>query len=601
MGNKNSPSQKAQKRADEKFARGRALVAAHPLFAPMLMRAHVDRTRRNLCPDSGWVVVARDGHLHVHPSREAAPEEWAYMLAHALLHLGFGHIREDRMDRAWNAACDCYVARFLTDFKFGRPPAELRYPVEFSARSEEQLYKRFLASGIPPALAHFGTAGPNPDMLSREERSRWLRPVDWEDLFSRGLSAAVSSALRVAAGEESALGEGDRTRSAAQRARDWFMSSYPLLGALAASFEIIEDPIVCGRLGVSVAAVDARMREVYLNPAAALNEEECRFVIAHELLHVGLRHTARRRGRDPFLWNAACDYVINDWLHEMKIGAMPEFGLLFDKELRGLSAESIYDRIVTDLRRNRRLATFAGVGAPDMLEDGESAWWSGPEGVTLDEFYRRCLSQGLYYHRDQSRGLLPAGLVEEIRALSQPPLPWDVELAQWFDHHFSPVQRRRTYARPSRRQAATPDIPRPRYCVADEDLRSRTFGVVFDTSLSMDRTLLAKGLGAIASYSVSREVPAARVVFCDAVPHDEGFIPATDIAERVQVKGRGGTVLQPGIDLLQEAPDFPDEAPILVITDGMCDRLRLRREHAFLMPRGASLPFVPRGPVFWME
>ena len=41
------------------------------------------------------------------------------------------------------------------------------------------------------------------------------------------------------------------------------------------------------------------------------------------------------------------------------------------------------------------------------------------------------------------RGLLPAGLIEEIRALSQPPIPWDVELAQWFDHYFAPLERRR--------------------------------------------------------------------------------------------------------------------------------------------------------------
>jgi hypothetical protein len=57
-------------------------------------------------------------------------------------------------------------------------------------------------------------------------------------------------------------------------------------------------------------------------------------------------------------------------------------------------------------------------------------------------------------------------------------------------------------------------------------------------------------------------------------------------------------VLQPGIDLLHRAGDFPAGAPVLVITDGWCDTLRIRREHAFLIPQGASLPFTPRGPVF---
>lgn len=35
-----------------------------------------------------------------------------------------------------------------------------------------------------------------------------------------------------------------------------------------------------------------------------------------------------------------------------------------------------------------------------------------------------------------------------------------------------------------------------------------------------------------------------------------------------------------------------------MITDGECDVLSVRREHAYLLPKGARLPFTPRGPVF---
>ena len=57
-------------------------------------------------------------------------------------------------------------------------------------------------------------------------------------------------------------------------------------------------------------------------------------------------------------------------------------------------------------------------------------------------------------------------------------------------------------------------------------------------------------------------------------------------------------MLQPGIDLLQDAPDFPKHGPILVITDAVIDRVRIKREHAYLIPAGAVLPFPARGPVF---
>jgi hypothetical protein len=114
----------------------------------------------------------------------------------------------------------------------------------------------------------------------------------------------------------------------------------------------------------------------------------------------------------------------------------------------------------------------------------------------------------------------------------------------------------------------------------------------------MDRRLLGRALGAIASYAVTRDVSVVRVVFCDAQAYDNGWMHPFDIASQVCIRGRGGTVLQPAIDLLQNAADFPPDGPILVITDAWIDRVRIKREHAFLIPAGAVLPFPARGPVF---
>ncbi|MCQ6557416.1 VWA-like domain-containing protein [Paenibacillus mendelii] len=122
-----------------------------------------------------------------------------------------------------------------------------------------------------------------------------------------------------------------------------------------------------------------------------------------------------------------------------------------------------------------------------------------------------------------------------------------------------------------------------------------------DTSGSMDKKLLAKALGSIASYSLARDVYAARVIFCDAAAYDQGFMKPEDILESVKVKGRGGTILQPGIDLLQGTEDFPKSGPILIITDGYCDKLNVKRDHAYIIPKGQHLPFVPKGPVFRMD
>ncbi|HJW95995.1 MAG TPA: peptidase [Thermoanaerobaculia bacterium] len=587
--------------ATKAYSEGWSLVYAHPLFSPLAHRVHFNRDKNNYCPPAGWAVVLENGVVHVHPTRRGEPEEWAYVLAHCLLHLGFGHFRIGEKSLDWNAACDVVIARFLADLKFGRCPLDMLCELrDVRTDDEERLFHRFRDRELPDELRSLGTAGPvSGDMFWYP--SGWSAKYyeEWQRAFAAGLVASVSSAVRVAGGYQEQLSSADEKLTIAEQARRWFVNSYPLLGALAASFRIIENQQVCQSLCITIAAVNAEAKEIYVSPGAALSFEEAKFVIAHELLHVGLRHESRRSGRDAHLWNVACDYVINAWLVEMGLGTLPSFGCLHDASLKDLSADAIYDLLVTDMRRNRKLATFAGAGACDII--GTPDWWSRVDATSLDDFYRRALAQGLTYHDQQGRGLLPAGLIEEIRALDRPPIPWDVKLAQWFDEHFPPVERVRTYARLSRRQSSTPDIPRPRYVPPPEDW-SRTFGIVLDTSGSMDRILLAKCLGTIASYCLARDVRRVRLVFCDAAAYDQGYVLAEEIADRVRVKGRGGTVLQPAITLLENAEDFPETGPILVITDGYCEHvLRVRREHAFLLPQGRSLPFVPKGKVFWVS
>ncbi len=333
--------------------------------------------------------------------------------------------------------------------------------------------------------------------------------------------------------------------------------------------------------------------EIYVNPALSLSSAELHFVLAHEYLHAGLQHQKRCQGRDPYLWNIACDYVINAWLLEMGIGAMPDQGLLYDESLKELSAETIYDMLVRDLKKYSRLQNLRGYGKGEFLNRPDAG---GPDaaqkGVSLDEFCRNALAQGLEFVTSSGRGTIPAGLIEEIRALAMPPIPWDVKLARWFDTYFPPLDRQRTYARPSRRQGSTPDIPRPRYIRPDLPADSRTFGVIIDTSGSMSAKDIGKALGSIASYAAARDVPYARIIFCDAAACDAGYLSVEEIAGRVTVRGRGGTCLQPGVDLLEKAPDFPKDGPILLITDGWIERdLHVRRNHAFLIPQGRSLPF----------
>ncbi|MDQ0936967.1 vWA domain-containing protein [Streptomyces turgidiscabies] len=600
MSRARGPEKRKKDLAREAYEAGLALVRANPALGSVEFRT----CRSENCvlsPVDGLVRTDSDGMLHVHPTRRAEPAEWAWAVAHGLIHLGFGHVPAAKGKRVqpdrYDIAARCVVVnRFLLGFSVGAAPELL--PDAYPDGDEEQLAARWRRAGfVPAAFERCGTSGGEPDQWL-EPYDKWAPSVpDWQLAFAHALTRTMSTAMDVAGGRRESMSDDPAQRRPWQEALSWFVTSYPLLGGIASGIKLVADLELAQAHGISVAAVNPEAGEIYINPLRQLTAEEWRFVLAHEMLHAALRHGDRCGTRDPYLFNVACDYVINGWLTEMDVGDAPE-GLLHDPELKGLSAEEVYDRIAKDLRRMRRLSTLRGRGACDVLG---APLGSPRDYVDLDEFYRRGLGQGLNLHQQHERGYLPGGLVEEIRALNHPPLPWDAQLARWFDEFVPRPEPVRSYARPSRRQSSTPDIPRAGRYFPPEEIARCTFGVVLDTSGSMDRTLLGKALGAIASYAGARDVPAARVVFCDAAAHDAGYLPVTEIAERVRVRGRGGTVLQPGVDLLHRADDFPPGAPVLVITDGWCDVLRVRREHAYLIPHGARLPFTARGPVFRVQ
>ncbi len=138
-------------------------------------------------------------------------------------------------------------------------------------RRASRTYRRvalplFCESGIPVLPSYSLTGTQFTDMLETDaarSKPRWAtsKKEDWEKVFGYGLIQAVSQAVDIAAG--TALHSRKR-HTVAARALEWFVNSYPLLGALAASFDLIEDPLVCNRAQISVAAVnDSTKRNIH--------------------------------------------------------------------------------------------------------------------------------------------------------------------------------------------------------------------------------------------------------------------------------------------------------------------------------------------------
>ncbi len=537
--------------------------------------------------------------LNPHHARALSADQWAGHIGHLLLHLGLNHAarREDRDLLLWNVACELSAEGLLPLFGLGQAHG----PGAAAGRSEEEVYEEILEfrAAYPKVKQEYRTlAGQHrPDIVGLGRLHLWRR--DYEERLAQGIREAVEGTVAEVAyslGEEANRGGW----GPAERARRWVINEFPLLGALATQIRVIADAQLCQRMDISVAAVNGFLGEMYFNPEWKLSQEEWVFIYTHELLHVALLHHSRTRGRDPWTWNLACDFVINGWLVEMGVGRLPTIGVLYDPRLQGMSADEVYDLLVRDPKRCRGLRGFRGK-LGDVLLDTPGRTIYRDEVTTLDDLYRRCLSAGMSH---LGRGLLPAGLLEEVRSLFSPPVPWDVELGRWMEAHVPFVREPlRSYARASRRQASTPDIPRPARYIPDEWREACTFGVVLDTSGSMDRELLGRALGAIASFSEARDVPRTRLVLCDAAPYDRGWVAPTDLRGIFPVQGRGGTALQPAVIHLLGRPDFPATAPVMIITDGWCEeQIECPREHCFVLPRKrwkeGAIPLRTSAPIF---
>jgi hypothetical protein len=254
-------------------------------------------------------------------------------------------------------------------------------------------------------------------------------------MFAAGLARSVTQSVEMAAGVRREFGQSRPASSALDRARHWFMDSFPLLGSMVAAFDIIEDASICEREDIAVAAVDEVLRTIYINPGPRLSELELRFVIAHEVLHVALRHLPRRRGREPFLWNVACDFVINDWLIQMDVGQPPGIGLLYDPELRGWRRRGL--RPHRERSAPHAQAAHLAGGQGDMLERNVGGQRNAGDYTDIDEFAAPSWAKACCATSKRTR---PAARRTDRGnpRLLQPPIDWQVELGAGSTTTFRP-------------------------------------------------------------------------------------------------------------------------------------------------------------------
>lgn len=134
-----------------------------------------------------------------------------------------------------------------------------------------------------------------------------------------------------------------------QDIRKKVLIKYPPFGSFLANLPFIED-YTCLYKGKPTAATDDNA--IYYHPdfINSLNEKQQIAVFAHEISHVVLKHLERRTGKDPELWNIACDASINGNLKKDGLELVEEMIERDDALL--FSEEELYEIIKEEEKNN---------------------------------------------------------------------------------------------------------------------------------------------------------------------------------------------------------------------------------------------------------
>ena len=199
------------------------------------------------------------------------------------------------------------------------------------------------------------------------------------------------------------------------------------------------------------AATDGR--NIYFNREffTPLTVKQVEFVIAHEILHAVFDHMGRREGRDPKIFNIACDYAVNGQIVRDRIGDhnLPDIKIFHDQKYYGWSAEQVYDEIY-EKYDEEQLAALGQMLDEHLDSDGAGGKdgqpkYSKEELKKIRDEMREAVMQAA---QAAGAGNVPASIQRMIKELTEPKMNWREILRQQIQ---STIKNDYTFMRPNRK------------------------------------------------------------------------------------------------------------------------------------------------------
>ncbi len=336
-----------------------------------------------------------------------------------------------------------------------------------------------------------------------------------------------------------------------EKIRVQFLFDHPFLSVMALSLpmhfrtnqhEIFETD------GISI-FVDAVMSE-------SLSEQHLKYIYAHTILHVLLKHAFRMGERNHGMWNRSSDIVINLLLSDFeRVGERPENEVILEK-FRDKSVEEVYNILYQEVED--------GEGTPDEQNPQEQKLdliQNKGDTDSAEEEINTLIVQAMGAAKKQ--GNTPSSFLEVINEVIRPKIDLETLLHTYMTESF--FDKKSDFSRPNRRFIHQ-GIYLPGY--TQEQNRLNLY-IALDRSMSIKKETFSKFLGIIDSVlRISSDFKVTVLPFDESVDIDKIVTyDAQDIKPAVVFeKGNGGTLFEPVVKYLNTQSEM--ESTLMVLSDG---------------------------------
>ncbi len=298
---------------------------------------------------------------------------------------------------------------------------------------------------------------------------------------------------------------------------------------------------------------------IYIDVALSehMEDEELKYIYAHTLLHILLKHPFRMSGRDQGTWNRSSDIVINLLLSDFeRVGERPEHEVMLEK-FRDKSVEEVYNILYEE--------NEDGEGTPDE---------ENPKEEKLDLIENEGDSSAVMEEVDalivqamgaaSKQGNIPSSFLEVIKEVIRPKIDLATLLHSYMSESY--FDKQINFSHPNRRF-----IHQGIYLPGYKHEKNRlTLYIALDRSMSISRETFSKFLGIIDSVlRMGSDFVVHVVPFDESVDNDKIVTyTSQDIKPSlVFEKGNGGTLFEPVQEYLKTHGEM--DATLMVLSDGL--------------------------------